>query len=94
MTRALKKSFQIEYVSASFDNASLQDGPGLAYTDANNKSLAWAADEAGYFNANIQEGYKPSVVGRAQGCGRSAENRAGGFGTRIFGKYQGNCYRF
>jgi hypothetical protein len=66
-----EKSFQIEYVSASFDNASLQDGPGLAYTDANNKSLAWAADEAGYFNANIQEGYnRPSWGGRKAVAGQ------------------------
>lgn len=60
-----EKSFQIEYVSASFDNAALQDGPGLTYTDANNKSLTWTADEAGYFNANIQNSYKrPSWGGR------------------------------
>ncbi|MGV3604421.1 MAG: RagB/SusD family nutrient uptake outer membrane protein, partial [Dyadobacter fermentans] len=60
-----EKSFQIEYVSASFDNAALQDGPGLTYTDAGNKSLTWTADEAGYFNANIQNSYKrPSWGGR------------------------------
>lgn len=60
-----EKSFQIEYVSASFDNAALQDGPGLTYTDASNKSLTWTADEAGYFNANIQNSYKrPSWGGR------------------------------
>jgi len=58
-----EKSFQIEYVSASFDNATLQDGPGLAYTDANNKSLAWTAEEAAYFNANIQAGYNRTSWG-------------------------------
>jgi hypothetical protein len=52
-----EKSFQIEYVSASFDNATQSDGPGVAYTDANNKSLTWTADEARYFNANIHPEY-------------------------------------
>lgn len=66
-----EKSFQIEYVSASFDNASLQEGPGLAYTDANNKSLTWAADEASYFNANIQAGYnRPSWGARKAVAGQ------------------------
>ncbi|MCF0062821.1 RagB/SusD family nutrient uptake outer membrane protein [Dyadobacter chenwenxiniae] len=55
-----EKSFQIEYVSASFDNNTLQDGPGLAYTDPNNKSLAWTAEEAAYFNTKILPGYKRS----------------------------------
>ena len=60
-----EKSFQIEYVSASFDNATLTDGPGLAYTNANNKSLAWTAEEAAYFNANIQPEYdRTSWAGR------------------------------
>lgn len=60
-----EKSFQIEYVSASFDNNTLQDGPGLAYTDPNNKSLAWTAEEATYFNANIQPSYnRTSWAGR------------------------------
>lgn len=62
-----EKSFQIEYVSASFDNSTLSDGPGLAYTDANNKSLAWTADEATYFNTNIQPDYK-----RTSWAGRKA----------------------
>jgi hypothetical protein len=66
-----EKSFQIEYQSASFDNASLQDGPGLAYTDANNKSLAWTAEEANYFNTNIQAGYnRPSWGGRKAVAGQ------------------------
>lgn len=66
-----EKSFQIEYQSASFDNAALQDGPGLAYTDANNKSLTWAAEEASYFNANIQAGYnRPSWGGRKAVAGQ------------------------
>ena len=58
-----EKSFQIEYVSASFDNATLTDGPGLAYTDANNKSLAWTAEESAYFNANIQPNYNRTSWG-------------------------------
>src|SRR5690606_40348573 len=33
-----EKSFQLEYESAAFDNASQSDGPGLAYTDAKNRS--------------------------------------------------------
>lgn len=66
-----EKSFQIEYQSASFDNAALQDGPGLAYTDANNKSLTWTAEEASYFNANIQQGYnRPSWGGRKAVAGQ------------------------
>jgi hypothetical protein len=52
-----EKSFQIEYESASFDNATLTDGPGLPYNHASNRSLAWTADEAAYFNANIQPEY-------------------------------------
>jgi hypothetical protein len=58
-----EKSFQIEYVSASFDNATLTDDPGLAYTDAGNKSLSWTAEEAAYFNANIQPGYNRTSWG-------------------------------
>lgn len=58
-----EKSFLIEYVSASFDNSTLQDGPGLAYTDANNKSLAWTAEEVTYFNANIQPTYNRTSWG-------------------------------
>jgi hypothetical protein len=52
-----EKSFQIEYESASFDNASQIDGDGLPYNNSQNKSLVWAADEATYFNANIHDGY-------------------------------------
>lgn len=58
-----EKSFQIEYESASFNNGTLQDGPGLAYTDANNKSLAWTAEEVAYFNANIQQDYNRTSWG-------------------------------
>lgn len=66
-----EKSFQIEYVSSSFDNATLQDGPGLAYTAASNKSLTWTADDAGYFNANIQAGYdRPSWGARKAVAGQ------------------------
>lgn len=52
-----EKSFQIEYKSASFDNTTLSDGSGLAYTDAGNKSLQWQAKDALYFNTNIQPTY-------------------------------------
>ncbi len=53
-----EKSFQLEYESASFDNASQTDGPGLAYTDSKNTSLAWQAAEASYFNGFIKPSYK------------------------------------
>lgn len=60
-----EKSFQLEYQSASFDNASQSDGPGLAYTDAKNASLTWQANEADFFNVNIKPSYKrPSWNGR------------------------------
>ncbi len=60
-----EKSFQLEYQSASFDNASQTDGPGLAYTDAKNASLTWLANEAEFFNTTIKPEYKrPSWDGR------------------------------
>lgn len=60
-----EKSFQIEYESASFDNASQTDGAGLDYTNTRNGSLTWLAAEATYFNTFIKPGYKrPSWEGR------------------------------
>jgi len=53
-----EKSFQIEYVSASFDNATLTDGDGLAFDEPANKSLTWTASEADYFNENILPDYE------------------------------------
>lgn len=60
-----EKSFQIEYESASFDNASQTDGPGLAYTDSRNNSLTWQANEAAFFNTHIKSNYaRPSWENR------------------------------
>jgi len=53
-----EKSFQIEYESASFDNASQSDGPGLSYTHARNTSLTWQASDASYFNTFVKPNYK------------------------------------
>ncbi|MDR1119556.1 MAG: RagB/SusD family nutrient uptake outer membrane protein [Dysgonamonadaceae bacterium] len=65
-----EKSFQIEYPSASFDNASQTDGEGLPYNNSQNKSLTWTAGEATYFNANIRAGYdRASWDGRAAAVG-------------------------
>ncbi|WP_206365289.1 RagB/SusD family nutrient uptake outer membrane protein [Sphingobacterium corticibacterium] len=72
-----EKSFQIEYQSASFDNGSQSDGPGLAYTDSDNKSLKWQAAEATFFNNNIKPTYKrPSWEGRAAVAGQPKIGRA------------------
>lgn len=53
-----EKSFQLEYESASFDNATQSDGPGLSYTNSKNASLTWQAADAAYFNSNIKATYK------------------------------------
>lgn len=65
-----EKSFQIEYESASFDNASQSDGPGLGYTNVKNTSLTWQASDATYFNTVIKPNYKrPSWNGREAKAG-------------------------
>lgn len=65
-----EKSFRLEYESASFDNASQSDGPGLAYTDSRNASITWQAAEADYFNSTIRVNYKrPSWDGRQAKAG-------------------------
>ncbi|WP_312398467.1 RagB/SusD family nutrient uptake outer membrane protein [Sphingobacterium sp.] len=72
-----EKSFQLEYESASFDNASQSDGPGLAYTDAKNASLAWQTNEADFFNSNIKPNYKrPSWNGRNAVAGQRKIGKA------------------
>ncbi|MFT3737430.1 MAG: RagB/SusD family nutrient uptake outer membrane protein [Breznakibacter sp.] len=62
-----EKSFQIEYESASFDNTTLTDGPGIAYNDASNKSQAWETADANFFNTYIH-----SVYNRESWGGRNA----------------------
>src|SRR5690606_12450147 len=72
-----EKSFQIEYQSASFDNGTQTDGPGLEYTDSDNKSLKWQAAEATFFNDNIKPTYKrPSWEGRTAVSGQAKIGRA------------------
>lgn len=66
-----EKSFKLEYESASFDNSSQSDGPGLPYTSSSNASLAWQSAEANYFNTNIKANYKrPSWDGRQAVAGQ------------------------